>query len=44
MVAFLSPVTNALIMDYCRPEDRGLMTGVQEFISRCGEIIGSLGF
>lgn len=44
MVALLSPITAALIMGYAKPQDKGLMAGLQEFVSRIGEIIGSLGF
>lgn len=40
----LSPVTSALVIGYARPKDRGLMSGLQEFASRIGEIIGSLVF
>lgn len=44
MVALLSPITAALIVGYAKPQDKGLMAGLQEFVSRIGEIIGSLGF
>ena len=44
MVAMLSPVTSALVMGYARPKDNGKMSGLQEFVSRIWEIIGSLGF
>ncbi len=44
MIALLSPMTAALITGYAKPKDKGLMAGAQEFVSRIGEILGSLGF
>ena len=44
VIAMLSPVTSALVIGYARPKDRWLMSGLQEFASRIGEIIGSLVF
>lgn len=44
IIALLSPVTAALIVGYSKPKDKGLMSGLQEFVSRIWEIIWSLGF
>lgn len=44
MIALLAPVTAALIIGYAKPKDKGLMSGLQEFVSRAWEIIWSLGF
>ena len=44
MVALLSPVTSALVTGYTKPKDNGMMSWLQEFVSRIGEIIGSLWF
>jgi hypothetical protein len=34
MIALLAPVTAALIIGYAKPKDKGLMSGLQEFVSR----------
>jgi hypothetical protein len=39
----LQPITSALILGYAKPKDKGLIAGMQEFSSKIGEIIGSLG-
>lgn len=44
MIALLSPMTAALITGYAKSKDKGLIAGAQEFVSRIGEILGSLGF
>lgn len=44
MVAILQPISTALITSYARPEDKGLMAGLSELVSKIGEIAGSLGF
>lgn len=44
MVAILQPITTGLIASYARPEDKGLMAGLGELVSKMGEIAGSLGF
>lgn len=44
MVALLSPITSALIIGYAKPKDKGLMSWLQELVSRLGEILWSLGF
>ena len=42
-IAMLQPITSALILGYAKPKDKGLIAGMQEFSSKIGEIIGSLG-
>jgi hypothetical protein len=39
MIALLSPVTSALVTGYTKPKDIGVMSGLQEFVGRIGEII-----
>ena len=42
-IAMLQPITSALILGYAKPKDKGLIAGMQEFSSKIGEIVGSLG-
>lgn len=44
IVALLQPITVALMLEYAKPKDKGLMAGMQEFSNRVGEIVGSFGF
>jgi len=44
MIALLSPVTSALVTGYTKPKDIGVMSGLQEFVGRIGEIIWALWF
>lgn len=44
IVALLQPISSALILWYAKPQDKGLVVGMQEFVSKSGEMIGSLGF
>ena len=43
-ISLLNPITSALVSSYTQQKDKGVMTGAQDFISRMGEITGSLGF
>jgi MFS family permease len=43
-IALLLPLTSALVSSYTQKKDRGVMTGAQDFVSKMGEVIGSLGF
>jgi MFS family permease len=43
-IALLYPLTSALVSSYTDQKDKGVMTGAQDFISKMGEITGSLGF
>ena len=40
----LNPITSALVSSYTQQKDKGVMTGAQDFISKIGEVVGSLGF
>ena len=44
MIALLSPITSALVTGYTKPKDNGVMSGLQEFVGRIGEIIWALWF
>ncbi|MDR0650423.1 MAG: hypothetical protein LBG59_03255 [Candidatus Peribacteria bacterium] len=43
-IALLHPLTSALVSSYTQKKDKGVMTGAQDFVSKMGEISGSLGF
>jgi MFS family permease len=43
-IAMLNPITSALVSSYTHQKDKGVMTGAQDFISKMGEVVGSLGF
>ncbi|MDR3168471.1 MAG: MFS transporter [Candidatus Peribacteria bacterium] len=43
-IAFLFPLTSALVSSYTDQKDKGVMTGAQDFVGKMGEIAGSLGF
>ena len=44
MIALLSPVTSALVTWYTKPKDNWVISGLQEFVGRIGEIIWALWF
>lgn len=44
MVAILQPISTGLIATYARPEDKGLMAGLGELVSKAWEMVGSLWF
>ena len=44
MIALLSPITSALVTWYTKPKDNWVMSGLQEFVGRIGEIIWALWF
>jgi len=41
-IAMLNPITSALVSSYTLQKDKGVMTGAQDFVSKMGEIAGSL--
>jgi MFS family permease len=43
-IALLHPLTSALVSSYTQQKDKGVMTGAQDFVSKMGEVSGSLGF
>jgi MFS family permease len=43
-IALLNPLTSALVSSYTQQKDKGVMAGTQDFVSKLGEVIGSLGF
>jgi MFS family permease len=43
-IALLHPLTSALVSSYTQQKDKGVMTGAQDFVSKMGEVTGSLGF
>lgn len=43
-VAMVQPISSALILSYIDPQDKGLISGLQELVGRLGEILWSLGF
>jgi MFS family permease len=43
-IALLHPITSALVSSYTQQKDKGVMTGAQDFVSKMGEVAGSLGF
>ena len=43
-IALLNPLSSALVVSYTAPKDRWAMTWVQDFVSRLGDILGSLWF
>lgn len=43
-VAILNPIASSLIGGYAKAKDKGIMAALQEFTSKIGEILGSLGF
>lgn len=43
-IALLNPLTSALVSSYTQQKDKGAMTGAKDFVSKMGEITGSLGF
>lgn len=43
-MAILNPIASSLIGGYAKAKDKGIMAALQEFTSKIGEILGSLGF
>jgi hypothetical protein len=44
VVALMTPVASALVSWYSKPKDTGMLSWLQEFVSRCWEIIWCLWF